>query len=270
MLLFGGLLTLTPPACGSQGGTRVSGHTLEEFYPPESPVGRLAAAAAKGDTAEVASLVRNGADPNASGRDGMLPLTWAFLAQNEAGVRALLAAGADPNRRNTTLSSPGGARARPGISPIALAVGAPDARWLALFLEHGGDPNGPDISNEPLIFAAINTLQLPRVQLLVEHKADVNARGLADETPLITAAEQNQFPIVRYLLQHGADWRVRDGTGRTLAYVVQDQQVDPEFAALAEAQRWVRAFLESHGVRFPVPEPAEQRRIDSAGTKTPA
>lgn len=266
LLLFGGLLTLTPLACGSQGGTRVSGHTLEQFYAPESPAGRLAAAAARGDVAEVASLVKDGADPNAPGREGMLPLMWAFLAQNEAGVRALLAAGADPNRRTTGPANSRGAGSRSGVSPIALAVGAPDPRWLSLFLEHGGNPNGPDLSNEPLIFGAINTLQPARVRVLIERGADVNARGLAGETPLITAAEQNQFPIVRDLLARGADWRARDGTGRTLAYVVQSQQVDAEFTALAEAQRWVRAFLEAHGVEFPVSDPAEQRRADSSRT----
>lgn len=243
------------------------GHPLEEFYDPHSPAGLLAAAAARGDTVEVARLVTAGADPNAPGRDGMLPLHWAYMARSDAGVRALLTAGADPNRRNLGPRLTPGSGA--GVSPIAFAVTDADTRWLALYLAHGGNPNGPGRDGDPLIFDAIGTYDLAPVRLLVEHGADLNSRGVGDFTPVTAAAGHNQFPIVRYLLERGADWRL-EGGGGTLAFLVQDHTVDPQFTELADAQRWVRGFLETHGVRFPVPDPAEQRRRNPAQAKAPA
>lgn len=225
------------------------GHDISEFYTPGSPAATLAAAAAAGDSGRVAELARTGANPNAPGRDGMLPLSWALMAKSEPGVRALLAAGADPNRR----TGPG----QP--SPISLVAGAAETRWLALLLVHGGSTNALTREDEPIIFQVIGARRLDAVRLLAEHGADLNSRGVSGVTPLIQAAILRQYPIVRYLLERGADWRLARPTGATLAYYVDDQPVDPEFREAYEAQRWTRAFLEGQGVRFPVPKPWEQR-----------
>lgn len=237
----------------------MNGHPLDEFYAAGSPEYALADAAARGDSGEVARLARAGADPNAPGREDMLPLLWALGAQNKVGVRALLSAGADPNRRNG-----------PGPSPMALVTGARDPELLAILLAHGGDPNGPTVRGEPLIFQAIAQRKLDAVRMLAEHGADLNARGVGDDTPLLLAATLNQFPIVRYLLERGADWRLANPAGATLAYLVDDRRIDPQFRDAYEAQRWTRAFLESHGVRFPVAKPWERNGIGTGGATAAA
>lgn len=253
------VLLLAPLSCTSQGGTHVSGHALDEFYAPGTAAAALAAAAARGDTAEVAALVRRGANPNAVGREGMTPLAWAILAHNLDGGRALLAAGADPNRRDPD-----------GYSALGLAIARDQPDMLALLLEHGGNPNGPGWEGYPLLFDAMSTRKGNLVRLLAEHGADLNARGPAGTTSLIDAAILNQFDTARYLVERGADWRIKTSSGLTLAYLVSSRELDPQFEPAYSAQRWLRSFLEQHGVRFPVLEPAEQRRLDSARGKAPA
>lgn len=60
-------------------------------------VGALAAAAARGNVAEIDRLVQAGADVNATGKDNVTPLAIALAKRNLAGVTRLLALGADPN-----------------------------------------------------------------------------------------------------------------------------------------------------------------------------
>lgn len=229
------------------------GHDITEFYAADAPAARLAAAAARGDSAEVAALARAGADPNAPGREGMLPLSWALLAKSEPGVRALLVAGADPNRR-TGAGQP---------SPISLVVGAPDTRWLAFLLAHGGSPDALTRRDEPLLFQAIGQKHLESVRLLVEHGANLNARGVGEQTPVILAAHLNQFHLVRYLLERGADWRLELPGGGSLAVAVQGARVAAEFSEAVAALEWTREYLVARGVRFPVEEPWQRREREA-------
>ena len=242
-----------PVSCTSQGGARVQGHSLDEFYPTDAAARALAAAAARGDTAAVPTLVHQGADPNAPGREGMLPLLWALTAQNKPGVRALLAAGADPNRRNGA-----------GPSPLALVTGARDPELLAILLAHGGDPNGPGRDGRPLLFQAVQQHKADAIQVLAAHGADLNGRARTGQTPVLLAATLNQTPLVRELLELGAAWDVQDLSGGTLAYYVQDANVEPQFREAYAAQEWARHYLEARGVRFPVPTPWEARKAAAA------
>ncbi|MFP5516828.1 MAG: hypothetical protein ACLGJC_27570 [Alphaproteobacteria bacterium] len=59
---------------------------------PDIATAELAKSAARGDAAA-------GADPNAGGTEGMMPLLYAIAGNSKAGAKALLEVGADPNRR---------------------------------------------------------------------------------------------------------------------------------------------------------------------------
>jgi ankyrin repeat protein len=63
---------------------------------------RLTEAAGWADVERVVGLMRDGADPNASGPGGTTPLYAASVQGRVGNVRALLAAGADPNAESGT------------------------------------------------------------------------------------------------------------------------------------------------------------------------
>src|SRR5690606_36957586 len=99
------LVTLAAIATGD--GRRAD--PAEVFSDPQTLA--LARALMSGDADEMASLVASGADPNASGRDGITLLEWEMLREGYSGFRALLRLGADP-------SAPG----RDGSSALHLAA----------------------------------------------------------------------------------------------------------------------------------------------------
>ncbi|HSD66981.1 MAG TPA: ankyrin repeat domain-containing protein, partial [Vicinamibacteria bacterium] len=66
----------------------------------------LAAAAARGDTAQVAALVRQGADPDAADRSGWTGLHLAAETGDVALARLLLDAGAHPDLRSRARGTP--------------------------------------------------------------------------------------------------------------------------------------------------------------------
>ncbi|MEU4623369.1 ankyrin repeat domain-containing protein [Actinoplanes sp. NPDC023801] len=62
----------------------------------------LVSVAGFGTARRVGELLRAGADPDLPGRDGTTPLYRAAVQGRSANVRALVAAGADPNRESGT------------------------------------------------------------------------------------------------------------------------------------------------------------------------
>jgi ankyrin repeat protein len=92
----------------------------------------LARAARAGDVAAINALVTAGQDPNApdAGDNRWTPLLHAIHKGQRASVEALLARGADANRR-----APGGA------TPLTMAVGNGQADIVARLLEAGADPH---------------------------------------------------------------------------------------------------------------------------------
>lgn len=122
------------------------------------------------------------------------PLFAAVREGDAEGVRALLAAGANPDALIEGDGTPLIEAARQGridIVEILLAKGAnPD-------LAARGDGN-------PLIMAA-GRGRLDIVKLLVTRGANVESYVPGDETPLINAAQSGSLETVRYLVERGAD-----------------------------------------------------------------
>jgi ankyrin repeat protein len=259
VLAAAAMLNLAPLACSSQGGANVLGRSAAEYFSTDPLARDLAVAAAAGKAAEVAGLVRRGANPNHAGNEGITPLHWAALAQSKPGMVALLKAGADPNRRSAN-----------GTSAVALVTGARDPELLAILLRHGANPSGPGRDGQPLVFQAIMQHDLNAVRLLAEHGADLNARGAGGQTPLMLAADVRQLDIARYLLDRGADWRLTDPDGSTFAVAIQGVRISPEFREKAAALQQIRDFLERNGVRFPVEEPWQRRDREARGGVAPA
>ena len=69
---------------------------------------QLARAAGTGDTTQVKRLVEQGADPDAVSAGGMPLILWPLHRENLDGLKALLAAGANPDQRARTPEGQGG------------------------------------------------------------------------------------------------------------------------------------------------------------------
>lgn len=205
----------------------------------------MANAVKRDDVARIKELARSGVNVNARGDQGMSFLLWAMGNRQKNAFKALLDLGADPNTRDDQK-----------VAVLELTVEDEDLDYLRLLLAAGGNPNLPNHLDEPLIFTAISEMKYPVVRLLVEKGADMNSLGKDKSTPMMLLAGLNQFEEVFWLLQRGADFKKISDTGATLAWRVQRSRVDPGTPNGQWRER-VRQFLESQGVKFPVPSPAE-------------
>lgn len=231
---------------GCAGGQTVNGLKAQDFF-PDPAVRALAEAAARGDAAEVARLVKAGADPNGAGREGMVPLVWAMGTRSHAGMRALLAAGADPN-----VAGPS------GLKPLELAAGSTDPELLRILLDAKGDPNARNSGTEPLLYTAVMHRQPANVRLLVQRGADVNAVDATHTTPVMLAASVEEWELAAWLLEHGADPTIPRLSGGTVAYQL-EHSGQPREPAQRHGYARVRELLLARGVRFPAERPAEAR-----------
>ncbi|MFF5426301.1 MULTISPECIES: ankyrin repeat domain-containing protein [unclassified Streptomyces] len=158
---------------------------------------RLAQAAADGDAASVAELLRAGAEVDAAGHDGRTALDVAAHAGHAEAVRVLLAAGADPGQRAGEYGE---------STPLGLAAMYGHTGVVRALLDAGA-PTGAQgrLGQVPLVLAvtAVEEGRPETVRVLLDRGADIDAR-MKDRTPLEWAAAFGQVDMVRELLAHGA------------------------------------------------------------------
>ena len=109
---------------------------------PHTP---LIAAAREGRTADIAPLVRAGADANRpAGSNGWTPLMHAIHKNRKASVSALLDAGADVNRRSAS-----------GLTALIMAAGYGQEDIVRLLLARGADPKAETGDGVTALTAAV-------------------------------------------------------------------------------------------------------------------
>src|SRR6266480_537141 len=165
---------------------------------------KLLDAAEAGDTAEVQSLLREGANANAKGDYGNTALMGAAVRGHTESVRALLEKVADVNAKGNT--------GRTALMEAALEGYTDTVRTL---LEKGADVNAKDNMGWTPLFWAAFSRRTDTVRALLEKGADVNAKNKYDDTPLIHAAYAGDTDTVAVLLEKGADVNAKDDMGRT-------------------------------------------------------
>lgn len=132
---------------------------------------------------------------NAAAQDtrGNTALHWAALNHNAAGVRALLAAGAEPDTVNAAGATP-------------LVYGAGNAEIVGALLARGANPNA--VTKEkttPLMVAAAHPASYAVVKALIEAGADIHAKRTSDiEVVLPRAVNAGDRRTIDLLLERGA------------------------------------------------------------------
>jgi ankyrin repeat protein len=143
-----------------------------------------------GDGAEVARLIRSGADLKAVNRYGVAPISIACARGNADLVDQLLQAGADAN---TALPE--------GETCLMSAASTGSVRAVKALLVRGANVNAVENwrGQTALMWAAAEGHSAV-VDVLLESGADVQARSKAGFTPLLFAVRQGSVAAVRSLL----------------------------------------------------------------------
>lgn len=171
-------------------------------------------AVGRGDELQMAKLLKQGADPNALGKEQIRPIFWALGKRSKKGLVFLLKNGADPNVKIVNQSD-----IRGNSSAMELAVIADDIDYLRILLDHGGNPDTLD-ETRTIISKAILHRKNDHIRILVNAGANINHRDISGSTPVIIAAGVKNFQVVYYLLQAGANPKIKDRWGNDLAGVI--------------------------------------------------
>ena len=147
------------------------------------------------DAAEVARLVRTGADVKAVNRYGAVPISLACARGNAEIIEQLLKAGADVN---TALPE--------GETCLMSAASAGSLPAVKALLVRGANVNAVESwkGQTALMWAAAEG-HAAVVDALIESGADVNARSKAGFTPLLFAVRQGSVVAVRSLVSAKAN-----------------------------------------------------------------
>ncbi|MBL9166154.1 MAG: hypothetical protein JNN07_00265 [Verrucomicrobiales bacterium] len=161
------------------------------------------------DAGAVATAARGAAELNTPGLSGATALVLAFRQLRKSPgeldvIRALIAAGADPNVSKVEL-------------PLQVAIGESRASGpepVRLLLEAGAKPNQRSEGGGPVFFFAGGAgIDVGILELLLKHGADVRLKDAQGRSAVVTAAIVGNWPVLELLLQRGAPWQDQKGTG---------------------------------------------------------
>jgi ankyrin repeat protein len=201
----------------------------------------LFAAVQGGQLALMQALLAAGANPNLKDSKDRTALNYAIKTSPEI-IQALLKAGTDPN----TLDAE-------GRTPLSYATEQDGVEVINLLLKAKADPNG-GTTNQPL-FVSIENRRTASAELLLQAGADANATGtlvhdgvlvngawhyagggrktIDSVRPLAMAVESGQLPMVQLLLKYKANPNdPPDGVGDLLCSAVPNTNM---LAALLDA-----------------------------------
>jgi ankyrin repeat protein len=160
---------------------------------------KLLEAAQKANPAGVRALLAAGANPNARAADGSTPLIYAAHFADTGSVQALLGAKGDPNLTN-----------RYGVGPMHEAALRADAGLLKILLDAGAQVDLALPQGETPLMLASRTSGVDAVRLLIEHGAKVNVvEQWQGQTPLMYAAAHDRGEVAAALIAAGADVNAR-------------------------------------------------------------
>lgn len=216
-------------------GFRDADGNIREFR--SEALNAIEAAIERNDVAAVKAALP-GADVNAPGISGVTVLVLALRQLEKTPdqlevVKALLAAGADPN-------------IGPSELPLQVAIGVSHkagAEPVRLLLEAGANPNArSEFGNVVYFIAGAAGADVGTMQMLLARGADVQLKDSQGESAVLLPTRTRNWPVLLLLLERGAPWRDQKGPGGVpwRGYVEQDAAGSTEPGA-AEVLAWLRA-----------------------------
>src|SRR6266550_2772177 len=145
-------------------------------------------AAEAGDTAEVQSLLREGANPNAKGGYGSTALMGAAVRGHTETARALLEKGAEVN-----------AKSKYDDTALIHAAYAGDTDTVVALLEKGAEVNAKDDMGKTALIEAARQGRAETVRALLQAGADITVRDRDGETALSGAERHNYSDVIALL-----------------------------------------------------------------------
>jgi ankyrin len=154
-----------------------------------SPEHRLREAIVKGDSAQAAAVLAQGAKVETTDELGMTPLLLAVKHGHRPMVELLLEKGADLSHAR-----------HDGLTPLFMAIREGRTDMVALLLEKGADVNvrGAISSVTPLHIGAYEGNQ-EIVTLLLKYGADKQARMTSGELPVDLARQLGRTDLIKLL-----------------------------------------------------------------------
>ena len=167
--------------------------------------------------------------------DGGSAIVWYSCRGNEAGVRRMVAAGADVNHRPLSQDQ---------STALLEAVQHNHTNVVQTLLKRGAWPDAANLRcMRPLTVAANRHGDIAIVQLLLDHGAKADIIASDKRAPLLEAIVARQFAKSMLLLKHGADPHVSSRLGMNLLHVVAQKNAPSEtIASLIKAGLPIESF----------------------------
>ena len=150
------------------------------------------------DREAVRSLLKQGANVNATQADGTTALHWSSYRDDLESADLLIRSGANVNTRNDL-----------GATPLWAACQNGSESMVRRLLSAGANPNAALLLGETPVMVAARSGNLAVVELLAAKGANVNARAARGQTALMWAVAQKHPEVVKVLLANGADIHAR-------------------------------------------------------------
>ena len=150
------------------------------------------------DREAVRSLLKQGANVNATQADGTTALHWASYRDDLESADLLIRSGANVNARNDL-----------GATPLWAACQNGSESMVGRLLTAGANPNAALLLGETPVMVAGRSGSPAVVELLAAKGANVNARAARGQTALMWAVAQKHPDVVKVLLANGADIHAR-------------------------------------------------------------
>lgn len=172
---------------------------------------KLFTAVAKGKPGNIRNIIRQGANINAAGPDGMTPLMVAVQKGRIKNITYLLKAGANPNLRNKNQET---------ALTLARQYKKKKARkrMVKLIRKAGGvePPSAGKLSRiDAKLFKAARIGKTANIKKFLRRGANVNAVRSDGMTPLMVAVRKGRIKSLRFLLNKGADPNMRNKKNQT-------------------------------------------------------